>query len=129
VIVDSSAIAAIAFDEPERARLIRALVATNQVRIPAHVWLETSLVLRGSGLSDPGRYLAQFEQDFRPEFIPFSRAHADAAVEAWNRFGKGNHPARLNFGDCMSYATARLADEPLLYVGDDFAKTDILSVL
>jgi ribonuclease VapC len=55
----------------------------------------------------------------------FRRAHWRSAVDAFHRFGKGRHPAGLNFGDCMSYATAKLADQPLLCAGADFAKTDL----
>jgi ribonuclease VapC len=57
--------------------------------------------------------------------IPFDEQHADAAGDASVRFGKGRHPAKLNYGDCMTYATARLADGPLLFIGNDFAQTDI----
>jgi ribonuclease VapC len=57
--------------------------------------------------------------------IPFSQVHWREAVEAYQRFGRGRHPARLNFGDCLSYATARLAGQPLLFIGEDFIKTDL----
>jgi ribonuclease VapC len=129
MIVDSSAVIAIAFDEPERARLVDALVTADKVRVAAPTWLEVALVLGGSRLTNPEAYLAGFEREWSPEFIPFSREHIDAAREAWTRFGKGNHPARLNFGDCMSYAAAKVAGEALLYVGNHFAQTDIESAL
>ena len=57
--------------------------------------------------------------------VPFGELHFGAAVEAWLRFGKGRHPAALNFGDCMSYAVAKVANTPLLFVGEDFPQTDI----
>jgi ribonuclease VapC len=57
--------------------------------------------------------------------LPFDDEHADVAGEAAVRFGKGRHPAKLNYGDCMTYATAQIAHEPLLYIGNDFAQTDI----
>lgn len=57
--------------------------------------------------------------------VPFGEDHWEVAMEAFSRYGKGRHPARLNYGDCMAYATARLAEMPLLYLGDDFAQTDI----
>ncbi|HWH14820.1 MAG TPA: type II toxin-antitoxin system VapC family toxin [Miltoncostaeaceae bacterium] len=60
--------------------------------------------------------------------VSFTSAHARVAAEAWRRFGKGRHPAGLNLGDCMSYATARVAERPLLCVGDDFARTDLAVV-
>jgi len=63
------------------------------------------------------------------DVVPFTAEHAAGAARAFERYGRGRHPAKLNYGDCMAYATAKLAGEPLLYVGDDFAKTDIASVL
>ena len=57
--------------------------------------------------------------------VPFGDAHYSAAVDAWLRFGKGRHRASLDFGDCLAYATARLANQPLLCVGEDFARTDL----
>jgi ribonuclease VapC len=59
------------------------------------------------------------------QFVPFGAEHVQVATDAWRRYGKGNHPAKLNFGDCISYATAQLASEPLLFVGNDFTQTDI----
>ncbi|MCP4422537.1 MAG: type II toxin-antitoxin system VapC family toxin, partial [Chloroflexi bacterium] len=57
--------------------------------------------------------------------IPFTEAHYETAVSAWLKFGKGRHAAKLNFGDCMTYATAKLAGMPLLFIGDDFSQTDL----
>lgn len=57
--------------------------------------------------------------------VPFGKEHYDVAVNAWRRYGKGRHRAALNFGDCMSYATAKLVDQPLLCVGDDFTHADL----
>jgi uncharacterized protein with PIN domain len=65
----------------------------------------------------------------RMTMIDFTSQHTYAAMDAYRRYGRGNHPARLNFGDCSSYATAVIAGETLLYVGDDFAQTDIESAL
>jgi ribonuclease VapC len=69
--------------------------------------------------------LARFREEKEIVVIPFDERHWSLAAEAFIRFGKGRHPAALNYGDCMTYATARRAGAPLLYVGDDFAKTDI----
>ena len=69
--------------------------------------------------------LARFLREADVRVVAFDEDHWVAAVDAWLRFGKGRHPARLNFGDCLSYATARLAGEPLLCVGEDFPKTDL----
>jgi ribonuclease VapC len=72
--------------------------------------------------------LARFLQENAIETVAFDDAHASAALDAYSRFGKGRHPAALNFGDCCAYATASIAGEPLLCVGDDFASTDLLLV-
>ncbi len=69
--------------------------------------------------------LERFIAAIGAEIIPFTRDHLNVAMDAFLRFGRGRHPAALNFGDCMSYAVARLAGMPLLYTGADFAKTDI----
>lgn len=125
MIVDSSAVVAIAFREPSADQLVRALVGAESVGIAAPTWVETSMVLAASGLRDPAGFLERFGLEFRVESIPFTADHARTAIDAWQRFGRGNHAARLNFGDCLAYAAARVAGQPLLYVGNDFAQTDI----
>jgi ribonuclease VapC len=75
--------------------------------------------------SDARALLARFLSEASIAVVPFGESHYGVAVEAWLRFGKGRHPAALNFGDCLSYAVASLADEPLLFMGGDFARTDI----
>lgn len=80
------------------------------------------------GRADGGRGItavSNFILDFGVVVVPFDEPHADVAAEAFLGFGKGRHRARLNYGDCMTYATARVAERPLLYLGDDFAQTDI----
>jgi ribonuclease VapC len=72
--------------------------------------------------------LARFLQENSVQTVAFDEAHASAALDAYSRFGKGRHPAALNFGDCCTYAVASLTGEPLLCVGDDFARTDLLLV-
>jgi len=129
VIVDSSAVVAIAKGEPEADRLIDALVSVPYVGIAPPVWLESSMVLASSGVRRPREFLEWFGLEFRVESIAFTAEHGRAALQAWYRYGKGNHPARLNYGDCLSYATAKIAGQPLLFVGDDFTKTDIASAL
>ena len=69
--------------------------------------------------------LANFIQETETVVIPFTQAHYSAAHQAWLNYGKGRHPAALNFGDCAAYATALLAREPLLCTGGDFAQTDL----
>src|SRR5581483_4641869 len=86
---------------------------------------ETGIVLTAR-LGPSGRtLLARFVQETGLVVVPFGDEHWAAAIDAFLRFGKGRHPAALNFGDCLTYAVARLAGEPLLCLGDDFAKTDL----
>ena len=125
MIVDSSAVVAIAFREPSARRLIHALIEAGSVGIAAPTWVETSIVLTASGLEDAAGFLEQFGREFRVESIPFSAEHGRAAIDAWRQYGRGNHPARLNFGDCITLAVARVSNEPLLFVGEDFAQTDV----
>ena len=68
---------------------------------------------------------ARFLQESRVDVLPFDDTHVDIALEAFSRFGMGRHPAALDFGDCCSYATATVAREPLLCIGDDFPQTDL----
>ena len=74
---------------------------------------------------DPRQQLAGFLREMEVEVIPFTAEHYEVAMDAFERFGKGRHPAALNFGDCLTYAVARLSGLPLLYTGNDFARTDL----
>ena len=84
-----------------------------------------AVVMQEPGGRDARSLLTRLLNEASIAIVPFGEAHFSAAVEAWLRFGKGRHPAALNFGDCLSYAVAGLADAPLLCAGDDFARTDI----
>lgn len=99
--------------------------AADVLAIGAPTLFETGIVVvRQSG--DSGRTaVAAFRAALDLVVIPFGESHWEAAARAFLRFGKGRHPAALNFGDCMTYATARVADRPLLFIGNDFAQTDI----
>ena len=87
--------------------------------------LETSIVLESRGGEAAGHELDLFLRDAGIELVPVGLEHLEAARRAWRRFGKGNHPASLNFGDCFAYALADLMDEPLLFKGEDFTRTAI----
>lgn len=101
------------------------IAAEDTVAIGAPTLFETGMVMIGK-MGGSGRGLvAQFLENFEVVVIPFGDAHWRAATEAFGRYGKGRHRAALNYGDCMTYATARIAQKPLLFVGDDFAQTDI----
>ena len=125
MIVDTSALIAIVFKEPGHEELIHKMSEAEYLGIGTPTLAETGIVL-SARLQGGGRtILARLCQELGLVQIPFGDAHWREAVDAYERFGRGRHPARLNFGDCLSYATAKLAGQPLLYVGDDFSKTDI----
>jgi ribonuclease VapC len=125
VIVDSSAVVAVLLAEPGYERLRDRLVASEQVAIGTPTVLETSLVLC-SRLGHAGKtLLARFLQEAEVEVVEFTADHWTVAADAFIAYGRGRHRAALNFGDCMTYAVAKLAGEPLLCLGDDFPTTDL----
>jgi ribonuclease VapC len=125
MIVDSSILVAILLGEPGSEALLARLFQSDSLGLPAPSLPETGIVLTRRLKGDAIAILSDFLQALRIEIIPFSAGHAHAALRAFGQFGKGRHPAGLNFGDCIVCATARLANCPLFFVGDDFAKTDI----
>lgn len=125
MIVDSSAVVAIILREPDFEDLLDKLAAGDRVGIGAPTLAETALVLSARLGEDARGILARFLQETAIDIVPFDDVHYGVAVDAWLRYGKGRHPAALNFGDCLAYATAKLAGVPLLCIGDDFAKTDL----
>lgn len=122
IVVDSSALIAIALDEPQAEQCIRALEAPDSVLIAAPTLTETLIVATSRGA---GRAMSDLLQGFGFTILPLTETRARAAAEAWRRWGKGRHAASLNFGDCFAYAAAREHGCPLLYVGEDFARTDL----
>ena len=90
--------------------------------------VETALVLSSRMRKNARALLNEFLREAEVEIISFTRDHYEAAVDAFERYGKGRHSAALNFGDCMTYAVARISGMPLLFTGKDFSKTDILRV-
>lgn len=128
MIIDSSAILAVIGREPGYERIVHQLAASPRTRIGAPTRLEAGIVLTAR-LGPRGKTaLARFLQENAIDTVPFDEAHASTALDAFSRFGKGRHPAALNFGDCCTYATAYVAREPLLCIGDDFVRTDLLLV-
>ena len=87
--------------------------------------LEASIAVERRSGAMAGHELDMLLEHAEVEFVPVSVEHLEAARRAWRRFGKGNHPAALNFGDCFAYALAKATGEPLLFKGKDFARTDI----
>lgn len=125
MIVDSSAIVAIARHEPGYDEILAKLTAATRRGVGSPTLLEASIVLRARLEIDPTPFIDRLLRDFEVEVIPFGEPHWREALTAFARFGKGRHAAALNYGDCMSYAVARLSDEPLLCTGNDFPKTDL----
>ena len=125
MILDTSAILAVLFKEPGHESLIEKLLAPERRGAGTPTLAEAGLVLTGRMDEEAEGLLNGFLQQFEVVPVPFGELHWKTAVEAFDRFGKGRHPAGLNFGDCLSYATAKLAKRPLLFVGEDFGKTDI----
>ena len=125
VIVDASALLAMIFAEPVGEVVEERLQSAPAAGIGAPSLTEVSLVL-GSRLGrDPMPILGRVLQEFGIAVVPFSEQHWAEATDAFMRFGKGRHPAALNFGDCMSYAVAKLSEQALLATGDDFPQTDL----
>jgi ribonuclease VapC len=125
VILDSSALVAAVRKEPGHEELEEKMRSTAMLAIGAPTLVETEIVvMRANGRSARG-LVSRLREQLDVLVIPFDQAHAEAAARAFQRFGKGRHPASLNYGDCMTYATAQLAEWPLLFKGNDFAQTDI----
>jgi ribonuclease VapC len=125
VILDTSAILAILFDEPEREAFIEEIGAQTVVGVGAPTLTETSIVVTSRVGEAAGGHVTTFVERAAIVVVPFDAAHWRAAADAWLRFGQGRHQAGLNLGDCLSYATARVAGRPLLAKGDDFRRTDL----
>lgn len=130
MIVDSSAIIAIMLSEPNAPRLLDTISTAKSPRMSAANYLETGIVADSSRNPADGRRLDALLREAGISVEPVTADHAVLARQAYREFGKGSgHPAGLNFGDCFAYALAKDTGEPLLYVGSDFARTDIRSAL
>ena len=127
MIVDSSALLAILFSEPDARRHAAAIMSASPCRISVANVLETSIVVEGRGGDSAAHELDTLLEKAEVELVPVTVEHLEAARRAWRRFGRGNHPAALNFGDCFAYALAKATGEALLFKGKDFAQTDIES--
>lgn len=125
MILDSSALAAIVFKEPGFEGLVDKIAGAGGVAIGAPTIVEAGMVIGGRLGRDARSLTAALLQDWQVETVPFGDDHWKEALEAAARFGRGRHRAALNFGDCLAYAVAKLAAEPLLCTGDDFPKTDL----
>ena len=125
MIVDSSAVLAILFDEVDARRHATAIAAAHPCRMSVANVLEASITVERRGGETAAQELDNLLEQAGIEVVPVTLEQLRAARQAWRRFGKGNHPAALNFGDYFAFALARTTGEPLLYKGEDFAQTDI----
>ena len=125
MILDSSAILGVILEEHDAEQLVDRLRSQASLGVGAATLAEAAIVLGTRIGFDKLAALTGFLQTFQVEIIPFSDLHWRAACSAYQLYGKGRHPASLNFGDCLSYATAKLAGQSLFYVGNDFVKTDL----
>ncbi len=128
--LDSSALLAVLFSEADYLALVDKMLEAEVLRIGAPTLVETSLVFEsrlGRRSGDAKQYDAVHElvKELAVTIVPFAESEWHRAVEAFAKYGRGRHKASLNFGDCLAYATASVAGDSLLFVGDDFTHTDV----
>jgi ribonuclease VapC len=129
MVIDSSILVAIFLDEPDRDLWMTAYSAAARRCISAVNFVETSMVLESRLGLEAGPELDMFTRQTELAIHPVDAQQWEGARQAWRRYGRGNHPAKLNLGDCFAYALARSLGEPLLYKGNDFARTDVRAAL
>lgn len=126
MVIDSSAIIAILFDEPEAQALLSQIAGTEICRLSAASLVEIGIVLRRDATAQRRAAFDEMLSLFAIKIAPVTEEQAYLALDAYNRFGKGTgHSAGLNYGDCFSYALAKQTGEPLLFKGNDFTRTDL----
>jgi ribonuclease VapC len=127
MVIDSSALIALLLGEPETADFVAAIAAAPGRVVSAPTYLETAIVILARSGPKAQEQLDRLLIDLEIEVVPFARDQAALAISAYQKYGKGSgHAAGLNFGDCFSYALAKLREEPLLFKGNDFSRTDLL---
>jgi ribonuclease VapC len=125
MVIDTSVLVAVLCDESD-APLFEAAIEADATRlISAATLLETAIVIEARFGEDGGRELDLLIHKAQIEIAPFDQEQAEIAREAYRTYGRGRHPAALNYGDCFAYALSAVRGEPLLYKGDDFAKTNV----
>ncbi len=125
MIVDTSAIVGILGKEPGWERHNTLIAAARRPRMSVVNALEATMVTESRGGAAAGAEFDRYVERMGIELEPVTREQLASARYAWRRFGKGNHPAALNFGDCFAYALSDVTREPLLFKGDDFPQTDV----
>lgn len=125
MVVDSSVLIAILLGEPEAAYFSKRLANTEDIYISAVSIVELSMVIEYKKGEQGAKEFDELLDVIMPTIISFDSEQAKLAPVAWRRYGKGRHPAKLNFGDCCSYAAAKYLNQPLLFKGQDFSETDL----
>ncbi len=128
MVIDTSAIIAILTAEPETNHLAHAIATDPKRTICSFSLLEAGIVIESRKGESGGRELDLLLHRINADVIPLTVELTQLAQEVWRKFGKGRHPAKLNIGDCCSYALAKYSGEPLLFKGNDFSQTDITTV-
>lgn len=129
IIVDTSALMSLLFQEPDAESLAVALTVATELRMAAPTWVESAIVVT-TRRGDAGyQRFQQILEGLGMKVVPCDRTLSEIAFQAWCQYGKGRHPAGLNYGDCFSHALAKQRSEPLLFKGSDFSKTDIQSAI
>jgi ribonuclease VapC len=126
MVIDSSAILAIAFQETEAERFAVAISESPERTVSAVNWLEALIVVEARHGAESADDVLLILEQLGVATLPFDAEQAHEAREAWRRFGKGRHPAALNIGDCAAYAVATVTGRPLLFKGNDFTQTDVV---
>lgn len=129
MVVDTSAVIAILSGESETASFARALADDPKKMISAFNALESAIVIEARKGEAGGRELDLLLHRARIEIVALNGDQVELALAAWRKYGRGNHPAGLNIGDCCAYALAKYSGEPLLFKGQDFSRTDIRPVV
>ena len=126
MVIDSSVLIAILLAEPEAEDYAKRLIDTDDIYISAVSIVESSMVIEYKKGEQGANQYDELLKIIAPTIVAFDSEQAKLARAAWRQYGKGRHPAKLNFGDCCSYAVAKYLNKPLLFKGDDFSKTDLI---
>lgn len=125
MVLDTSALLAILFNEPDASDFADLISKDPKRLLSAGTLLELMIVIEARKGEAGGRELDLLLHRAKIDIVPFDEEQAEIARNAWRHYGKGNHPAGLNFGDCFAYALAKISSEPLLFKGNDFIQTDL----
>jgi ribonuclease VapC len=127
VVVDTSALMAIVLGESDAERYAAVLSGAPRLLVAAPTWLEAAIVAQARLGPEGHALLTELLDGLQVTIVPFDEGLARLAHDGWLRFGRGRHPAGLNLGDCFAYALAKQCGEPLLFKGEDFARTDVVA--